>query len=73
MADLREALPATDRDKCRSLKPSKSVTPMKELGEGLKELRGLQPIGRTTISTNVDASELPETKSPTEEHPWAGL
>jgi hypothetical protein len=31
------------------------------------------PIGRTTISTNLDFSELLETKTPTKEHTWIGL
>jgi hypothetical protein len=26
------------------------------------------PIGRTTVSTNLDLSELPETKPPTKNH-----
>ena len=30
------------------------------------------PIGRTTVSTNLDPWELPETKPPTKEHTWAG-
>jgi hypothetical protein len=29
-------------------------------------------IGRQTVSTNLDTSELPENKSPTKEHTWAG-
>jgi hypothetical protein len=31
------------------------------------------PIGRTTVSTNPDSSELPEAKPPSKEHTWAGL
>jgi hypothetical protein len=31
------------------------------------------PIGRTTLSTNPDPSELPETKPPTKEYTQAGL
>jgi hypothetical protein len=31
------------------------------------------PIGRTTVSNNLDHSELPETKPKTKEHTWAGL
>ena len=30
------------------------------------------PIGRTTVSTNGDPSELSETKPKTKEHTWAG-
>ena len=30
------------------------------------------PIGRTTVSTNPDPWELPETKPPTKEHTWRG-
>jgi hypothetical protein len=41
--------------------------PMEELGEG-----DCNPIGRTTVSTNLDPWELPETKPPTKEHTWAG-
>jgi hypothetical protein len=29
-------------------------------------------IGRTTVSTNMDPSGLPEAKPPTKEHTWAG-
>jgi hypothetical protein len=37
---------------------------MKELGVGLKELKGIAtPMGRTTISTNSDPSELLETEN----------
>ena len=42
--------------------------PMEELGEG-----DCNPIGRTTVSTNLDPWELPETKPPTKEHTWAVL
>jgi hypothetical protein len=38
------------RDHTLSLKVL--LTPMEELGGGLKELRGFATIGRTTISTN---------------------
>jgi hypothetical protein len=31
------------------------------------------PIGRTTMSTNMNTWELPETKTPTKEHTGAGL
>jgi hypothetical protein len=30
------------------------------------------PIGRTTVSTNLDPLELPEIKPPTKEHTWSG-
>jgi hypothetical protein len=30
------------------------------------------PIGKTTLSTNLDTQELPETKPPTKEHIRAG-
>jgi hypothetical protein len=30
------------------------------------------PIGRTTVLTNLDPWELPETKPLTKEHTWAG-
>ena len=47
--------------------------------EELEELKGIQetegdcnPIGRPTVSTNLDPWELPETKPPTKEHTWAG-
>lgn len=30
------------------------------------------PIGRPTVSTNLDPWELPETEPPTKEHTWAG-
>ena len=30
------------------------------------------PIGRPTVSANLDPWELPETKPPTKEHTWAG-
>jgi hypothetical protein len=35
--------------------------------------RGGSPILRPTVSTNLDSWELPQTKSPTKEHTWAGL
>ena len=31
------------------------------------------PIGRTTVSTNLDPWELPDTEPPTKEHIWIGL
>ena len=31
------------------------------------------PIGRPTLSTNLDPQELPETKPPIRDHTWAGL
>jgi hypothetical protein len=31
------------------------------------------PIGKTTVSTNLDPWELPETESPTKDHTLAGL
>jgi hypothetical protein len=30
------------------------------------------PIKRTTVSTNLDPCELPETKPPTKDHTWTG-
>jgi hypothetical protein len=30
------------------------------------------PIGRPTVSTNLDPSEFTEIKPPTKEHTWAG-
>jgi hypothetical protein len=46
---------------------------MQELGKGLKGLKGMaNPIGKSTMSTNLDAWELAEIKPPTEEHTWAG-
>jgi hypothetical protein len=39
--------------------------------EGAEE--DLNPIGITTVSTNMDSSELPETTTPTKEHKWIGL
>ena len=42
---------------------------MQQLEEGLKELKGIAiPIGRATLTTNLDPSELPETKSKPKEH-----
>ena len=45
-------------------------TYMEELAEGLKELKGIDcnPIERTTVSTNPDPSELPETNLKTKEY-----
>jgi hypothetical protein len=51
-----------------------------ELGDSSGRVRGRikrtegdgKPIGRTTVSTNPDSSEHPETKPPTKEHTWAG-
>jgi hypothetical protein len=41
---------------------------MEELEEGLKELKGDDhTVGRTTMSTNLDPWELPETEPPTKE------
>ena len=45
-----------------------------------KEVRGKiegaegdgNPIGRPTVSTNLDPWELPETEPPTKEHTWKG-
>ena len=31
------------------------------------------PIGRSSVSTNLDPWQLPEIKPPTKEHTWAGL
>jgi len=46
---------------------------MEELEEGLKGLKGIAtPTGRTTVSTNLDPSELPENKPKTKEHTWVG-
>ena len=48
-------------------------TSMKELEEGLKELKkDGNTIGRPTVSANMDPWYLPETKSATKEHTWAG-
>jgi hypothetical protein len=43
---------------------------MGELGEGLKALKEIpnNPTGRPTVSTYLDAWELPETEPPTKEH-----
>ena len=44
MAVLCEALPAADWDRCRCLQPTIGLrlgTPIEELGEGLKELKGM--------------------------------
>jgi hypothetical protein len=47
---------------------------MEELGEGLKELKGMAtPQGRPTLSANLDSRELPETKLPTKEYIRAPL
>jgi hypothetical protein len=46
---------------------------MEELGvkiEGAE--RDSTPIGKTTVSTNLNPRELPETKPPPKEHTWAG-
>jgi hypothetical protein len=49
----------------------KQGTPVEELGEGLKELKGFKnPIGRATISTKQTPPELPGTKPPTKEYTW---
>jgi hypothetical protein len=45
---------------------------MEELEEELKELKGWQPHGRPTISTNLNPWELPEMEPQTKEHAWAG-
>ena len=42
---------------------------VRESTEGAEE--DCKPIGRTTVSTNPDPSDLPETKPPTKEHTWA--
>jgi hypothetical protein len=44
MAVLSEALPAPDRERCRYSQPTIGLSlsiPMEELGEGLKELKGI--------------------------------
>ena len=43
---------------------------MGELGEGLKALKEItnNPTARPTVSTYLDAWELPETEPPTKEH-----
>jgi hypothetical protein len=48
---------------------------MEELYRGqVKEAEGDgNPIERTTVSTNLNPSEPPETKPPTRQHTWAGL
>jgi hypothetical protein len=49
---------------------------MFELAEGWKKPRRKvegDPIGRTTISTNPDPWELPDTDPPTRQHILAGL
>jgi hypothetical protein len=45
---------------------------MEELGEGLKELKGMTPVGRPTVSTNLDPWEIPETETPAKQHSWTG-
>ena len=48
-------------------------SPMEELEKGLKELKGLESFGRTTISTNhrknnnIKQPELPGSKPPTKQ------
>ena len=43
-------------------------------GLGIEGTEGdCNPIGRVTLSTNLDPWELPETEPPTKEHAWAGL
>ena len=32
----------------------------------------VNPMGRSTVSTNTDLWEFPETKLPNKEHAWAG-
>jgi hypothetical protein len=39
--------------------------------EGTEE--DANPIGRTTVSTNLESLELPETEPPTKEQTWAAL
>jgi hypothetical protein len=47
---------------------------VEELGGKIEGTEGDgNPIGRPTVSTILDSSELPETKPTTEEHIWAGL
>ena len=45
---------------------------MEELGEIEGAEGDGNPIGRPTVSTNLNPWELPETKPPTKEHTWAG-
>ena len=46
-------------------------------GRGRRGIEGTEgdgnPIGRPTVSTNLDPWELPETEPPTKEHTQAGL
>ena len=52
-----------------------------EVGDPYGRVRGriegaegdFNPIGRPTVSTKLDPSQLPETKPKTKEHTWAGL
>ena len=47
---------------------------MEDGGEGTEGTEGDgNPTGRTTVSTNLDPWELPETEPPTKEHTQAGL
>jgi hypothetical protein len=50
-------------------------SPMKELGRGLKKLKGFPIgfIGRTTVSTNQTLLELSGTKPSTKEYTWLQL
>ena len=43
---------------------------MEELEKGLKELRGLQPHGRSNSVNQPDPLELPGTKPPTKMYKW---
>jgi hypothetical protein len=51
-----------------------SGTPVEELWQGLKKLKEMvgNPIGRPTVSTNLDPWELQKSESPTKEHTGAG-
>jgi len=41
---------------------------MKELEQGLRELKGIQPHRKTTVSNDPDSSGLPEAKTKTKDH-----
>jgi hypothetical protein len=43
---------------------------MEELGEGMKELRGLQPHRKNNNINQPYSLELPGTKPPTREYTW---
>jgi hypothetical protein len=71
MAVLREALPATDRQ-MQILTANHWIEVGGQYGVGVRgRTEGAEvdsnPTGRTTMSTNPDPSELPETKPKTKE------